>query len=310
MLLFSSENVLFIGICGYLLMNGGISLGVMLSALALKTMLSARVVSAFERVMQFNGLSVHLRRLADLPQSQLQPGGAALGTGSNLGIEIDRISVRYGEDEPWVVRDFSLAIAPSEHVCLIGPSGQGKTTLLNAVAGLLAPEEGRICINGISLNEISLREYWSRVAVVRQDDQLLEGTIAQNVASFDNTAREQDILAALELASFGQDLHMLPLGIHTKVGPGGGGLSGGQRQRVMLARALYRKPQLLILDEATSHLDALNESVVVKNIRLLGCTVLMAAHRLETVKGADRTVTIGVHHSITETVSGLSVLAT
>ena len=78
----------------------------------------------------------------------------------------------------------------------------------------------------------------------------------------------------------------------------------------MLARALYRKPQLLILDEATSHLDALNESVVVKNIRLLGCTVLMAAHRLETVKGADRTVTIGVHHSITETVSGLSVLAT
>ena len=309
-LLFSSENVLFIGICGYLLMNGGISLGVMLSALALKTMLSARVISAFERVMQFNGLSVHLRRLADLPQSQLQPGGAALGTGSNLGIEIDRISVRYGEDEPWVVRDFSLAIAPSEHVCLIGPSGQGKTTLLNAVAGLLAPEEGCIYINGTSLNEISLREYWSRVAVVRQDDQLLEGTIAQNVASFDNTAREQDILAALELASFGQDLHMLPLGIHTKVGPGGGGLSGGQRQRVMLARALYRKPQLLILDEATSHLDALNESVVVKNIRLLGCTVLMAAHRLETVKGADRTVTIGVHHSITETVSGLSVLAT
>ena len=180
MLLFSSENVLFIGICGYLLMNGGISLGVMLSALALKTMLSARVISAFERVMQFNGLSVHLRRLADLPQSQLQPGGASLGTGSNLGIEIDRIWVRYGEDEPWVVRDFSLTIAPSEHVCLIGPSGQGKTTLLNAVAGLLAPEEGCIYINGTSLNEISLREYWSRVAVVRQDDQLLEGTIGIN----------------------------------------------------------------------------------------------------------------------------------
>ena len=293
-LLFSVENIIFLGICSYLLMVGGITLGVMLAAMALKAMLSARVVAAFERVMQLNGLQVHLRRLEDLPQVRVESCRNTVSPGEALHIEFENVSFRYSADEPWVVKNFSLSVSPEEHVCLIGPSGQGKSTLLNIAAGLLEPVEGCIRVNGVRLNDLAIKDYWSRIAVVRQDDVLLEGTVAQNISGFDPEADEQEIFAVLELASFGNDLHTLPLGIHTKIGPGGEGLSGGQRQRVMIARALFRQPQLLILDEATSHLDAANEAAVARSIRQLGCSVLMAAHRHETVRGADRQVVVGL----------------
>lgn len=291
--LFGVDNIVFLAICVGLLASNSLTLGALFAALTYKAMLNGRVASAVEKAMQFNGLAIHIRRLEDLPDQNTN-SDAHLATANSrshgLNLVFDSVSYRYSPDDPDVVEGFSLRMEAGEHVCLVAPSGAGKTTLLNIASGLLLPNEGRVLVDGIELREENHQQFWKSVSIVRQSDSLLEGTIAENVSSFDENCNEQQIANALAQASFIGEVVAMPMGLYTRIGALGEGLSGGQKQRLLLARAFYRRPKLLILDEATSHLDRVNEQVIVSNVRKMGCTVLMAAHRQETIRSADRVV--------------------
>ncbi|MEV5374211.1 ABC transporter ATP-binding protein [Streptomyces albogriseolus] len=192
-----------------------------------------------------------------------------------------------GDDRP-AVRDFTLDVAPGETVALVGASGAGKSTVLNLVIGFIRPTSGRLLVDGADMNTLDLRTYRRFLSVVPQESILFDGTVRENVAYGMDDADERTVRAALRDAN----VERLPQGLDTLVGERGARLSGGQRQRLAIARALIRDPKVLVLDEATSALDTRSEALVQEALaRLLrGRTTFVVAHRLSTVRGADRIV--------------------
>ena len=168
-----------------------------------------------------------------------------------------------------VIRHLNLAIAEGESIAITGISGAGKSTLARLIVGLHEPGEGRIRVGGIDLAHLGLVRYRSLVAAVMQDDQLLDGALGENIAFFDHAASLDAIIRAAQAARIHDEIIRMPMGYETRVGDMGASLSGGQLQRVLLARALYRKPRILVLDEATSHLDVDNERAINAAIREL-----------------------------------------
>ena len=183
-----------------------------------------------------------------------------------------------------------LDIAAGESVAMAGPSGLGKTTLAKLLLGLLEPQEGEIRIGGIALKRLGKRSYRELLGAVLQDDTLLAGSIADNISFFDPEATPPRIEAAARLAQIHDDIVGMPMGYHSLVGDMGSTLSGGQRQRVLLARALYKRPKILVLDEATSHLDLATERAVNAVLQRLKITRIVLAHRPETLASAQRII--------------------
>jgi ATP-binding cassette subfamily B protein RaxB len=182
----------------------------------------------------------------------------------------------------------SLRLEAGESVAIVGPSGCGKTTLAKLMLGLLAPSEGEILIGGIDIRRLGLERYRGMVGAVMQDDQLFAGSIADNIAFFDTNVSPLKVEAAARLAAVHDDVAAMPMGYQTLVGDMGSSLSGGQKQRLILARALYRRPKLLVLDEATSHLDVARERQVNVAIARMKLTRIVIAHRPETIASADQ----------------------
>jgi ABC-type multidrug transport system fused ATPase/permease subunit len=209
-------------------------------------------------------------------------------------IVFDRVSFAYPETSRMVLRDFSLRIAPGEHVALVGHSGAGKSTITCLILGLYRPEQGAVLIDGIPQSELDMRWFRKQCAVVLQENLLLSGTIADNIRFARPEASDEELRAAARLANAEEFILRMPDGYITKVGERGVMLSGGQRQRLSIARALLRNPRILILDEATSSLDYECERLVQKALERLaaGRTVITVAHRLSTIRNADRIVVI------------------
>ena len=202
------------------------------------------------------------------------------------------INFRYGENEPLVINDFSIEIDAGECVAIVGPSGAGKTTLLKILAGLLRPSKGMLMLDGIPVAAMGMEQYRAQIGCVLQDDRLFAGSIAENIAAFDPSPNPDRIQDAAKLAAIHQEVLRMPMGYETLVGDMGSSLSGGQLQRVVLARALYRSPRILLLDEATAHLDEENERVINTAIRSLPISRIIVAHRRSTIDMADRVVPI------------------
>jgi ATP-binding cassette subfamily B protein RaxB len=186
------------------------------------------------------------------------------------------------------LRQCSLRIEAGESVAIVGPSGCGKTTLAKLMLDLLAPSEGEIQIGGIDIRRLGLERYRDMVGAVMQDDQLFAGSIADNISFFDSNVSLLKVEAAARLAAVHEDIAAMPMGYQTLVGDMGSSLSGGQKQRLILARALYRRPKLLVLDEATSHLDVARERQVNAAIARMKLTRIVIAHRPETIASADQ----------------------
>ena len=270
--------------------DGRMTLGMLTAAVAYLTQFSQSATNVFQQVINWRLLDVQLERLADIvlhePERDLYGTDAESPTIAGA-LSVKNLSFRYDPARS-LFEAVNFTIAAGEHVAIVGTSGVGKSTLLRILSGLYAPCAGEVLIDGRRI------ERWGKIAVRRslgvvlQEDELLQGTILQNVTFFDpapNLPWAADCLAAAGLAG---DIAKMPLGSETSVGDLGDSLSGGQRQRLLLARALYRRPKILILDEATSHLDVASERALLETLAALPMTRIVVAHRPETIAAADR----------------------
>lgn len=284
--------VLYIG--AGLVMENALTVGMLMAFSSYAASFSGRVVALIDLFVNVKMLSMHIARVADIVLESPEDEGEA--TTDDLQIEpsicLRNVSFRYAEGEPWVLKSINLEIKAGEHVALIGPSGAGKTTLCKIILGLLSPTEGEVLIGGMNIKRIGVRNFRQLVGTVMQDDVLLAGTIADNISFFDGRAERDRIEECARSAAIHEEIRLMPMGYQTLVGDMGSALSGGQKQRILLARALYKNPAILALDEATSHLDVNNERLVNASLSNLALTRVVVAHRPETINAAERIVQV------------------
>lgn len=280
-------TVLWLG--AWLGLKGGFSAGMLMAFVAYADQFSLRSTALVDYLIQLRLLRLQAERLADIVLTDPEPFVESRYTGPSPKptIRFDNVSFRYGPGEPWIIRHCTFEIAPGDHVAITGPSGCGKSTLARLMLGLLDPDEGTISVDGVDLRHLGKASYRRMIGSVMQDDRLFAGSVAENIAFFDTSATLEDVERAARCAHFHEDLARMPMGYHTMVGDMGSSLSGGQQQRLLLARALYRHPEILVLDEATSHLDAVREHAIHDAIDQLSCTRILIAHRKETLDRAS-----------------------
>jgi len=224
-------------------------------------------------------------------------------------IYVNNLSYQYeGPRSPYALKDIDLYIEENNVTAIVGTSGSGKTTLLKMLLGFYQPVKGEILIGDTRLSNLSLKVWREKVGAVMQDGFLFSDTIAYNIAPGSEEIDEDRLMKAAETANIKGFIESLPLGYNTKIGVNGHGLSEGQKQRLLIARVIYKNPDIIIFDEATNSLDANNEKVIVENLSSFfeGKTVIIVAHRLSTVRNADKIVVIdsgrivetGTHESL------------
>jgi ATP-binding cassette subfamily B protein RaxB len=291
--LFGIERVVIIWLAALAVLDGKFSIGMLLAFASYKDQFSQRFSSLIDKLFDLRMLRVQGDRLADIvltePEPQTQEGEIDVAA-LDGSVELRNLSFRHADSEPFIIRDLSLTIPAGQCIAITGASGCGKTTLTKVLLGLLETHEGQILIGGAPLSHIGLENYRHIIAAVMQDDVLFSGSIADNIAFFDPAADQQRIEHCAALASVDQEIKAMPMRYLTLVGDLGTGLSGGQKQRLILARALYRNPKILIMDEATSHLDVVNERLISGAIAKLAMTRIIVAHRPETIAMSDRVV--------------------
>ncbi|NEP48753.1 MAG: ATP-binding cassette domain-containing protein [Moorea sp. SIO3C2] len=261
-------------------------------------MLLGNVITPFQRLTvlwnEFQEVVIAMERINDVldaePEEDLQQQARQSLPPMKGHICFDKVTFRYHpESEVNVLENLSFEVKPGQMVALVGRSGSGKTTISKLILGLYPPTDGKVLIDQLDITSLSLGSLRSQVGVVDQDTFLFGGTIRENISLGHPAASLDEIMEAARLAGADEFIKQLPMGYETQIGEGGGMLSGGQRQRIAIARALLGNPQLLVLDEATSHLDAESERIIQQNLNqiLKGRTTLVIAHRLSTVRNAD-----------------------
>lgn len=293
--LFSSERVLVIWLAAILVLENTLSVGMLFAFISYKDQFSGRMTSLVDKLFELKMLRLHGNRLADIVMTEPEPvtQDFELDSGTvNPSIEFRNVSFRYGDGEPFILKNLNLLIPAGECIAVTGPSGCGKTTLIKLLLGLLEPVEGDILINGVKLSQLGTTNFRNLIGTVMQDDGLFAGSIADNISFFSPTTDMERVQRCAQLAAIHPEITAMPMGYNTLVGDIGSGVSGGQKQRLLLARALYKEPKILVLDEATSHLDVWNEQAVNAAIKTLAPTRVLVAHRPETIAMAERVVVL------------------
>ena len=205
-------------------------------------------------------------------------------------LEMSNITFRYRPDGPFILDNLSLKVTPGEYIALVGKSGCGKSTLMRLLLGFEKPEEGAVYYDGADLDTLDARSVRQCLGVALQDGKLFAGDIFSNIIITAPWSTLDDAWRAARLAGMEEDIKAMPMGMHTMISEGSGGISGGQRQRILIARALVSNPKILFFDEATSALDNITQKHVSDSLAQLGCTRIVIAHRLSTVKNCDRII--------------------
>lgn len=304
-LIFGVDGLVMLALGAEAVMAGRLTVGMLVAFLGYKDQFTTRISSLVSAWFQLRMLDVQSQRLADISEAEPEtdstwaavrvPTGTALAASS---LRCEGVSFRYGGQEPWVLRNVSISVPAGRCLALVGPSGCGKTSLLKVMMGLLDPNEGCVMLDGYEIGGLGREAYRSRVAGVLQDDRLFAGTIAENITGFDEHPDLGWMEECAARSAILDDITRMPMRFESLVGDMGSALSGGQKQRVVLARALYRRPAILFLDEATSHLDEPTEALVAAALRELSMTRVIVAHRMETIQHADEVVTLAPARTI------------
>lgn len=296
-LLFGVENIVIILLGARMVIDGNFTVGVLIAFISYKSMFGGRVGGLIDKYFELRMLRIQSERLSDIvltPQEELHQATAFDPDQTIMpSIEVKNLRFRYSEQEPWVLDGVSLSIPAGQSIAIVGPSGCGKSTLINILLGILHPTEGEISVGGVPLAALGLEHLRQMVGTVMQDDVLFAGSLADNISFFDPRTDQARIEQCAKLAAIYDDILRMPMRFNTLVGDMGTVLSGGQKQRVLLARALYKQPSILFLDEATSHLDVEREHQVNAAINQLNITRIIVAHRPETIATAERVVVLG-----------------
>jgi ATP-binding cassette subfamily B protein RaxB len=292
-LIFGLQSVAVVWFGATLVLGGKFSVGMLFAFVAYQEQFKARITNLVDRLYEFRMLSLQVQRLADVvlakPESTFIERVSAEAEDSS--IDVKHLFFRYSDTEPWLLQDVTFRIEPGECVAIVGVSGAGKSTLLKLMAGLLKPQSGDVIVNGHSVCE-SRAAVLGNVGFVLQDDSLFAGTIADNIAFASDAADMSRVEECARLACLDDEINEMHMGYNTLIGDMGSALSGGQQQRLLLARALYQRPSILILDEATSHLDVPTEQRIAAMLAELRMTRIFAAHRPDTIRIADRIITL------------------
>ena len=299
---FQTTNGLLFGLVGIAILwlgarqtlDGAMTVGVLMAFKAYKDQFDGRLAGLVEKYFELRMLRLQGERLADIvltrPEADAPPPAGA--DAAVPAIRLRGLRFRYADSDPWVVDGIDLEIPPGQSVAFVGPSGCGKSTLINLILGVFPPVAGDIQIGDLSLRQGG-EACRALIGTVMQDDTLFAGSIADNICFFDPAPDRRRIEECARLAHIHDEIAALPMGYGTLVGDMGTVLSGGQKQRIFLARALYKQPRVLILDEATSHLDVDCEQAVNRAIQSLALTRIIVAHRPETILSAERVVVLG-----------------
>ncbi|EPG5267052.1 peptidase domain-containing ABC transporter [Acinetobacter baumannii] len=295
--IFGVENLLIIWFGANLVIDKTFTIGFLTAFIAYKTQFSTRFSSLIDSYFQIKMLSLHGERLSDIVLTD-QEDVTAFELTPNVKQEIkgqikaENISFKYGDFEAEIIQGLNLTIEAGQSIALTGPSGCGKTTFLNLLNASLKPTSGEIFLDNIPFSQLGTKNLRSLIACVDQNDTLFAGNIIENISFFDSNVKLEWVERCAEMAGIHNEIIKMPMGYWSLVGDMGSSLSGGQKQRILIARALYQKPKILFMDEATSHLDIRKEKEINQMISDLKITRVIIAHRKETIMSADRVISL------------------
>lgn len=307
-----TRNVVITLISAMAVIDGGMTLGMMLAAQYIAGQMAEPMDRLARFAYSFQDVGLSLERICGIHQMADEDAKNGAFRNSEMsvekGISINHLTFRYGGELSNTLTDISIDIPAGKVTAIVGASGAGKTTLLKLLLGYYSPTEGRITIGGVDINELNHKEWRKRCGVVTQEGVIFTDTIERNIAADDDKPDKERVRQAAQMAMIASHIESLTAGYDTIVGQDGRNLSRGQAQRLLLARAIYRQPLYLMLDEATNSLDADNEREIIDNMAdfYRGRTVILIAHRLSTVRDADqiiclrdgRVVETGTHETL------------
>ena len=248
---------------------------------------------AFSSLAAAASAAAGIRPILELAEPILEAVPETNGDKENItslsgGIELNNVYFRYDEKSPYVINKMNFKVKPGEYVAIVGRTGCGKSTLIRLLLGFETPEKGSVFYDGKDISRIDLRSLRRKIGSVTQDGTLFRGSIYSNIVISAPHLTLDEAWEAAGTAGIADDIRAMPMGMHTVISEGQGGISGGQRQRLMIARAIAPKPKILLFDEATSALDNLTQKKISEALDNLGCTRIVVAHRLSTIKNCDR----------------------
>ncbi|AGJ87859.1 peptidase domain-containing ABC transporter [Raoultella ornithinolytica] len=289
----SADQVVILWLGAQMVMDNTMTIGMFMAFNAYRGQFTQRAASLIDLTMQLKMLSLHNERISEIVYSEPEVDSPLRNVfEENVGVSLEVRDLAYQYDllsKP-VFSNVNISVAAGESVALVGVSGIGKTTLLKVMSGLLTPERGEIFIGGFDINKIGINNFRSNIACVLQEDRLFSGSITDNISGFDDEVDEALVIECAMQCNIHEEILRMPMGYETIIGELGAGISGGQKQRLLIARALYQKPRILFMDEATSHLDINNEKIINAAIESLNITRIIIAHRPSTIACADRII--------------------
>ena len=292
-----TKNILVSFISARAVIEGDMSLGMMMAVQYIIGQLNAPIGQMIGFIQSAQDAKISLERLGEIHNKKDETQNESVSIfklPDDKTISIDNLSFGYDSINELVLKDINLKISEGKVTALVGMSGSGKTTLIKLLLGFYPPTDGTIKIGDVDINNIEPSVWREKCGTVMQDGFIFSDTIARNIALNDENIDEGRLLYAARIANIMDMINALPLGFNTKIGQEGKGISQGQRQRILIARAVYKNPEYIFLDEATNSLDANNESIIMRNLQefFRGKTVVVVAHRLSTVKNADNIVVL------------------
>ena len=287
------DQVVILWLGTSLVINNQMTIGMFVAFGAFRGQFSDRIGSLTNFLLQLRMMSLHNERIADIalhPRENRKPDLPYEACLKPVALATHALSYRYDGQSSPIFCGLDITIAPGESVAIVGPSGSGKTTLMKVLCGLFYPDNGRVEVNGIDIQQLGINNYHKMIACVMQDDKLFSGSIRENICGFADDVDESWMQECARASYLHAVIKQMPMGYETLIGELGEGLSGGQKQRLFLARAIYKKPAVLFLDEATSALDKESEAMVNRAIKALAITRVIIAHRETTISSADRII--------------------